>query len=213
MRPRRLARTVSSWTQEGSPEEYLRRRTSRRVPATENNHEHRNNPKVDPRRISRRVSATDEPQGECLRPVNTPENSTYVNPGRASKRVSERDTEPDQPVWELVNFTPIRTGWIVTRPGWRSTPRESVLCACCTKIREATYPVGATSSHYPLYKLLTCRIQNPDIPRRVGTGRRTAGRRGRAGTGSTGRRRDGSPRRKPPLLPSRRWKNSRTCLA
>ena len=33
-------------------------------------------------------------------------------------------------------------------------------------------------------------------PGRVGTGRRTAGRRGRAGTGSTGRRRVGSPRRK-----------------
>ena len=33
-------------------------------------------------------------------------------------------------------------------------------------------------------------------PGRVGTGRRTAGRRGRAGTGSTGRRRDCSPRRK-----------------
>ena len=42
---------------------------------------------------------------------------------------------------------------------------------------------------------------------RVDTGRRTAGRRGRAETGSTGRRRDGSPRRKPYLLPPRRWKN------
>ena len=37
----------------------------------------------------------------------------------------------------------------------------------------------------------------------VGTGRRTAGRRGGAGTGSTGRRRPGLPRRQPTLLPSK----------
>ena len=43
---------------------------------------------------------------------------------------------------------------------------------------------------------------------RVGTGWRLAERRGRAGTRSTGRRRNGSPKRKPPLLPSRRWKNN-----
>ena len=42
-------------------------------------------------------------------------------------------------------------------------------------------------------------------PRRVGTGRRTAGRRGRAGPGSTGcRRLDCSPRKKQVLLPPRR---------
>ena len=45
-------------------------------------------------------------------------------------------------------------------------------------------------------------------PGRVATGRRTAGRRGRAGTGSTGcRRRDCSPRRKETFLSPRRWKN------
>ena len=48
---------------------------------------------------------------------------------------------------------------------------------------------------------------------RVGTGRRTAGRRSGAGTGSTGRRWDGSPRIQPSLVPSRRSKKtSWACL-
>ena len=43
---------------------------------------------------------------------------------------------------------------------------------------------------------------------RVRIGRRTAGRRGWAGTGRTGRRRVGSPRRQPSPLPSRRSKKT-----
>ena len=52
------------------------------------------------------------------------------------------------------------------------------------------------------------RIQNPGIPRRVGTGRRTAGRWGGAGIGSTGRRRVDSPRRQPIPSPPRQSKKT-----
>ena len=50
----------------------------------------------------------------------------------------------------------------------------------------------------------TCRVQNPNMPR---ASRYGAAHGGTAGPGSTGRRRDWSPRGKQPLLLSRRWKN------
>ena len=57
-------------------------------------------------------------------------------------------------------------------------------------------------------KFIPVESKTRTYPGRVGTGRRTAGRRGRAGTGSTGRRRrDCSPRRQQTLLLPRRWKN------
>ena len=43
---------------------------------------------------------------------------------------------------------------------------------------------------------------------RVGAAQRTAGRRGGAGQSRTGRRRVGSPRRQPSLLPSRQSKTN-----
>ena len=58
-----------------------------------------------------------------------------------------------------------------------------------------------TLKHFS-FRIITCRIQNPDIPPAGRYGADPAGRRRRAGTGSTGRRRrDCSPRRQQTLLP------------
>ena len=57
------------------------------------------------------------------------------------------------------------------------------------------------------YEIITCRIQNLDISQAGRYGAARGGTADEAKTGSKGRRRDCSPRRKQPLLSPRRWKN------
>ena len=88
-------------------------------------------------------------------------------------------------------------------------PCNLSLCKTCLKIEFSSFCEIKNSPSKPkIEESPQSSIFTRTHHGRVGTGRRTAGQRGGAGTGSTGRRRVGSPRRQPSLSPSRQSKTT-----
>ena len=96
----------------------------------------------------------------------------------------------------------------------RLSPGRTVLSASSPdRPRPAAPPCAATRPARGMFGFRIRQIQIVEpktrtYHRRVGMGRRTAGRRGGAETGKTGRRWVGSPKKQPTLLPRRRSKKT-----
>ena len=119
---------------------------------------------------------------------------------------------PKKLSWAL--FAPPTDDRIQTLPGIIKpcTPKLSMkrytVKSNFTRNNENKNPKFPRNHHALNPKLSRHHLSNPKPGHTTGGSVWGGARRVGAGMGSTGRRRDGSPRRKPPLLPSRRCKNN-----